>query len=197
MILFFEGVDGVGKTTQLNLISSSKVINTDFIKIDMDKPKGATNTEKWVRETKSCKSLTNLIISANNSNQSMLIDRGYLSMLVYGTIYREYEEIDTINAVANEICKLNMNGIIPTFIIFSDCSSAVVERDDGASLFSQESNLKENISLVQDEYKRLISLLEDTSANFNIILIDNSNFKSASLEESIQRIHEYLIKVAV
>lgn len=195
MVVLFEGCDGVGKTTQLNLISSSKEINTDFIKFNMDKPKGSSNREKFHREIKSLKSLTNLIISADKSNQSLLIDRGYLSFIVYGCLYREYDKTEAVSVVANEINKLNKHGIFPTFVVFTDSIQEIEKRDDGASLFSFEFNLKEAILRVQDEYKEALNQLDQHAIDYESISMNISNYRKESLDESILEIHQTLIRM--
>lgn len=128
MILFIDGLDNVGKTTQIK-----KIINhfnkEVFISIHHTAVKQKSAEDSICQTSAYTRDVFSLARSRNDIGRSLIADRCHLSEMVYSKLYRGYDG-DYVLDIEREYLTLLREIVLITLI---DTPENVVWREDGLS----------------------------------------------------------------
>ncbi len=140
MIIFIDGLDNVGKTTQIKRIINH--FNLDvFISIHHTAVK-QKSAEDSIRQTGAyTRRVFSLARSLNGIGESLIADRCHLSEMVYSKLYRGYDG-DYVLGIEREYLTLLREIVLITLI---DTPENVVSRDDGLSFSTKLEDKRKEI----------------------------------------------------
>jgi thymidylate kinase len=161
--IFIEGTDAVGKSTLTK--SLSKILNLDIIRMQ----KAVKGFKNDTIEDMSYIFSTTI---AQLKNYDFIVDRGFVSSLVYSKIYKRKYNFEYINDV-NKSLK-------PIIIILTSDIGTIIRRRKVDKIITN-SKRNEIIKEYENVYKKL------KSKNYNVHLIDTTNLnKKEVLDKSIE-----------
>lgn len=175
MILFVEGIDNVGKGTQINLIRS-------YFKDYKFQIMHHSNVKGVDRKYSLClyKKTFDLVRVAMANDISLILDRSHLGEYVYSEMYRGYDG-NYVFDIEDQYNDVTNNAIL---IVLIDKPENTLKRDDGKSLSTNlENRIKE---------KERFEYAYEKSRIKNKILI---NIDCKSIEEVNKEITNYINKV--
>jgi len=172
MNFIFEGIDNVGKTTQIKLLLGELAKKALVHVIHYQAIPGMDPADAKMYSSKLYMDMFSLIIDRIPNYRYYILDRSHIGEFVYGHIYRKYDP-SYIFAIEDKFSMLPMWN--QTFLItLLDQPEAVISRDDGKS-FSTE------IMKKKLEIDRFIEATDRSSIPHKLTIFNN--------ERSIVDIH--------
>ena len=172
MNFIFEGIDNVGKTTQIKLLLGELAKKALVHVIHYQAIPGMDPADAKMYSSKLYMDMFSLIIDRIPNYRYYILDRSHIGEFVYGHIYRKYDP-SYIFAIEDRFGMLPMWN--QTFLItLLDQPEAVISRDDGKS-FSTEIKKK------QEEIDRFVEATDRSSIPHKLTIFNN--------ERSIVDIH--------
>lgn len=172
MHIIFEGIDNVGKTTQIEKIQQY-LYDKPIHKLHYSNFKGLKNKSDILKYSK--KVYNQMMQLLNKTNYNLILDRAHLGEYVYGKKYRNYTDKE-----CEYVFKLEKKIKTDVYlIILIDSSNGSLLRDDGLSLSTANNDRLEEIERFKMAFKK--------SNIKNKILIDIKN-------KSINDVHKIIVK---
>lgn len=148
-VIIFEGLDRVGKTSQIKLLLKYLLDNPTYVIHFSGIPGIEPATSRKYSEIM-YDDMFNLIRDANDNNRNLIFDRSHLGEYVYSPIYRKYsgEFIFDIEKKHVDVIK-NVH-----LFVLIDTPANLLEREDGNS-FTLDINKKQHeIDLFKEAFDK-------------------------------------------
>jgi thymidylate kinase len=166
MHIFIEGPDGVGKSTVIKKLQ--QILDIPVIKME----KAHKGFTKGIIEDLSYVFNTTLI---QFKKYDFIVDRGFLTSIVYSNIYNREFDMDYIYRINNELK--------PLIILLTVDSDKIFERRPSDKVI----DAKERIRII-DEYNDIYDSFTLTSKDFNIKKINTSNLTRDEVFKEVLKI---------
>jgi len=133
IILIFDGLDNVGKSTQIKKIRQW-LNNKAFVITNLDAPIGEDNLKKISYGSKNIENFFKIWTLGWKNNIPLISDRGHFSEYAY-RMFRDSDKIDDILEMEKKYSEIISDTIIFNFI---DNANNIAQRDDGLSQYQAE-----------------------------------------------------------
>jgi len=188
MITIFEGIDNVGKTTQINLLNV-ELFKRGYINhiLHYSAIKGVSNNESKIYSKELYESMFDILYESTSNiiknNISFILDRSHIGEAVYSPLYREYngDYVFSIEKL-NKHFKSNFWSKFYLILLIDDPIN-VISREDGKS-FSTDINTK---------YKE-IELFENAVKKSHINNKLTININGLSIEDVQEKINKFIFE---
>lgn len=168
MIIFFEGLSGAGKTT---LIKEFKADNVIKIPEFINEPDELFDDYACMKND-----IAKSELAKKNRSEIVLVDRGYLSTLVYGLVrYKVTNGQERFDHIVDWLLKnLNSKLIRPDIYIWVDASNRVcLNRADSNKRILPQNFWYRDLDEARLCYRRLFNIIENDVPVYNFDGEDN------------------------
>lgn len=174
MHIIYEGIDNIGKSTQIELMKTflTNSTNKSTHVLHYSYFKGLNNCDHYKYSVRLYDDMLNAVDKINDIN--IIFDRSHIGEVVYSPMYRNYSG-EYVYELEN---KYDLSNLYLVTLITSDIES-IINRDDNNSLS------KNSIDLIRDEINNFVKATNKSNIK-NKLILDVSNLSINNIFEKIK-----------
>ena len=153
MHIIFEGLDRVGKGTQIKMLQVDPFFRKDS-RVFHTMHHGSlpyTDEKDHIKHSSELYASMFRLMVMNRESCEFIFDRSHLGESVYAPLYRKYSG-DYVFSIENKYTKALENELY-LIVLVSD-PSVVISRDDGNSFYKTEKDVQKEIDMFEKAFKK-------------------------------------------